>query len=95
MTDVTTATESEQTSVPVLVRYWAGARHAAGVESDVVAGATVGEVLDAVLDRRPALEPVLAVASVLVDGLAGPASERSREVPEGALVEVLPPFAGG
>lgn len=95
MTDVTTATKHDQGAAQVLVRYWAGARHAAGVESDEVRGATVGEVLDAVLARRPALEPVLAVASVLVDGLAGPASQRDREVPDGALVEILPPFAGG
>lgn len=79
----------------VLVRYWAGARHAAGAESDVVPGTTVGEVLDAVLARRPALAPVLVVASILVDGVAGPASARVRAVPEGAVVEILPPFAGG
>ena len=79
----------------VVVRYWAGARQAAGVESDVVVATTVGEALDAVLDLRPALAPILALSSVLVDGHAGSASERERQVQRGGVVEVLPPFAGG
>ena len=76
----------------VTVRYWAGARAAAGVPADVVDGATVGDVVSAAVALHPALESVAAVATFLVDGSASP---RDRAVPAGATVEVLPPFAGG
>lgn len=76
----------------VTVRYWAGAKAAAQVEAETYAVATVGELVAAMTGRRPALEPVLAVASLLVDGLA---AEPSTSLSDGALVEVLPPFAGG
>jgi molybdopterin converting factor small subunit len=77
----------------VTVRYWAAARAAAGVDSDVVTGCdTVGEVLAAATTLRPELAPVAAVSSVLLDGRT---ASRDAAVPEGAVVEVLPPFAGG
>jgi molybdopterin synthase sulfur carrier subunit len=77
----------------VTVRYWAGARAAAGVDVEAVpASATVAELVARLGTDRPALRPVLAVASVLVDGRAGAGED---PVPPGALVEVLPPFAGG
>ena len=81
----------------VTVRYFAAARAAAGVETetvDVPSGATVeillktirtahGDGLDRVLDRCSFLMNEVAV--------------RDRELPlaEGAVVDVLPPFAGG
>lgn len=76
----------------VTVRYWAGARAAAGVSDDVVAAQTVGAALDAVLQRRPQLEPVLRVATLLLDGRA---VDRDAVVADRSVVEVLPPFAGG
>jgi molybdopterin converting factor small subunit len=77
----------------VTVRYWAAARAAAGVDTDVVTGcATVGDVVSAATALRPALEPVAAVSSLLLDGRA---ARRDQAVPDGAVVEVLPPFAGG
>ena len=44
----------------VTVRYWAGARAAAGVASDVVSGTTVSEVVAAAVALHPALRPVAA-----------------------------------
>ena len=77
----------------VTVRYWAGARAAAGVDSDTVSGcATVGDAVAAVTRLRPALEQVTAVSSLLLEGV--PAG-RDAVLPAGAVVEVLPPFAGG
>ncbi|MDF2145431.1 MoaD/ThiS family protein [Knoellia sp. p5-6-4] len=77
----------------VTVRYWAGARAAAGVDSDTVTGcATVGDAVAAVTRLRPALEQVTAVSSLLLEGV--PAG-RDAVLPAGAVVEVLPPFAGG
>lgn len=84
---------SEVTTAPVTVRYWAGARAAAGVDSDTVTGcATVGEAVTAVTRLRPALEPVTAVSSLLLEGVP---ADRDAALPAGAVLEVLPPFAGG
>lgn len=75
----------------VRVRYWAGAQRAAGraeedVEVDDIAG------LRAALAARPELAKVALVASFLVDETT--ASDTTR-LHDGAIVDVLPPFAGG
>ncbi len=75
------------------VRYWAGARAAAGVDAEVVAApTTVEELVAALTAARPGLAEVLPVCSLLVDGLAASGAD---PVPAGTVVEVLPPFAGG
>ncbi len=76
----------------VTVRYWAAAKAAAGVAEQSLPGDTVGRVLAAAVAQHPDLERVLAVASVLLDG--SPA-DRDQEIPAGATLEILPPFAGG
>ncbi len=86
----------------VTVRYWASARAAAGVESDVVevAGSTtLADLLTTVRARhadRPRLGDVVAVCSVLVgDRPVGSADPSQVTVAAGETVELLPPFAGG
>lgn len=79
----------------LLVRYWAGARAAAGVSEEyvpVAEGGTVADVVARVEQARPGLRPVLEVASLLLDGRTA-----GRDEPVGAAetLEVLPPFAGG
>ena len=54
--------------------------------------ATVGELAAVLLAAHPGLEAVLPVCSVLVGGRA---SSGDDPVPPGAVVEILPPFAGG
>lgn len=76
----------------VRLRYWAGARAAAGVEEDVVSASSVSQALAAAALLRPALVPVLPACSVLVDGRTVP---RDASLAGATLVEVLPPFAGG
>jgi molybdopterin synthase sulfur carrier subunit len=77
----------------VTVRYWAGARAAAGVDEEVVSGvATVEALLARLRGERPGLASVLPVCSVLVGGRASTGTD---PVPAGSVVEVLPPFAGG
>ena len=78
----------------VTVRYWAGARAAAGREEEAVGAGTVGELLT-VLGDRPSLARVLAAASLLVDGEAVRRDDTDRELATGSVVDVLPPFAGG
>ncbi len=78
--------------VQVTVRYWAGARAAAGVDAEQRRGSTAGEVLTAAAQDHPELGHVLQVASILLDGRT---VDTDAPVGEGALLEVLPPFAGG
>jgi len=83
----------------VTVRYWAAAKHAAGVAEETLDAATLAEALAEAVARRPAaaeFRAVLARSSVLVDceQAAGRAAE-TVALAEGAVIEVLPPFAGG
>ena len=84
-------------SVTVRVRYFAGARAAAGVaEEDVAlpAPATVAHAVAALGDRHGrALEKVLAAASFLLNSVA--VRDREHPLGEGDGLDVLPPFAGG
>jgi molybdopterin converting factor small subunit len=79
-------------STTVTVRYWAGARAAAGVDAESQSGETLGAVLAAATAAHPDLERVVAVSTFLVDGRA---SDRDRAMSAGMTIEVLPPFAGG
>ncbi|MEO7422377.1 MAG: MoaD/ThiS family protein [Ornithinibacter sp.] len=82
-----------ETPPAVRVRYWAGARAAAGLDEESVIGpVTVGDLLALLTERHPGLASVLPVCSILVDGLASTADVA---LPAGVAVEVLPPFAGG
>lgn len=86
----------------ITVRYWAGARAAAGVGEELFpAPATVAELRDAAVARHPRgrLDAVLAACSVLVDGrqpgMTAGAARDAFTVEAGSVVEFLPPFAGG
>jgi len=79
----------------VSVRYFAGARAAAGGLSTEQATAGSLDELTGVLTERHGerLAVVLKAASFLVDGLA--CHDRHAALATGATVDVLPPFAGG
>jgi molybdopterin converting factor small subunit len=84
----------------VLVRYWAGARAAAGVDKEIVPGPlTLSELLGEVVARhadRPRLKDVVSVCSVLVgDRPTGTSDPATVVLRPGDTVELLPPFAGG
>jgi len=84
----------------VVVRYWAAAKAAAGVsEERFDAPADLGALLDAVRERhgaRSRLAEVLARCSYLVDEVSpGRRDPADVALPPGAVVDVLPPFAGG
>lgn len=77
----------------VTLRYWAAARAAAGTAEEPYDGQTLGHVLDsASAAHGEELARVFSVASFLVDGER---SGRECRLADGAVVEVLPPFAGG
>jgi molybdopterin synthase sulfur carrier subunit len=77
------------------VRYFAGARAAAGgIRTEHIAAASMDELTRALTERHgERLAIVLKAASYLVDGLA--CHDGQAALPEGATVDVLPPFAGG
>lgn len=77
----------------VLVRYYAGARAAAGVVEESAAAGSVRALRAELADRHDGkFVAVLAVSTLLCDGHALAADA---VVAPGATVEVLPPFAGG
>lgn len=88
-------------STVVQVRYFAGAAAAAGVDEERLVlddrpdarPLTAAGLRATLAQRRPALGPVLVVATLLVDEVA--ARDGSVVVRDQACVDVLPPFAGG
>ena len=75
------------------LRLFASAREAAGTKHDVVSGATVGEVLDAAVDKYgAAFAGILDTAAVWCNG---DAVEREHPVTDADEVAVLPPVSGG
>ena len=77
------------------VRYWAAAKAAAGVAEESFEAATLGELV-AKITANEELGRVLPRCSFLVNGQpAGKRDPYQVELPQGAVVEVLPPFAGG
>jgi molybdopterin converting factor small subunit len=77
----------------LLVRYFAGARAAAGRAEEKIEAATLGQLVDAITADRPRLASVLPACSFLVDGT--PWRDRDAALPATATVDILPPFAGG
>lgn len=79
----------------VTVRLFAGARAAAGTPQAVVgvaAGATLADVLAALVDQHGGVARVLPACSFLLDGVS---ARPAAAVGSGRVVDVLPPFSGG
>lgn len=79
------------------IRYWAAAKAAAGVAEEPFTETVLADVLAGAVGRHgEALAHVVRRSSFLVDGVAVGSRDRGGvELAEGAVVEVLPPFAGG
>jgi len=92
----------------VTLRYWAAAKEAAGIAEETITAGTLAEALaaarghagqggqagEAGQDAR--LRAILARSSFLIDGM--PVGTRAPEavmLSDAAVIEVLPPFAGG
>jgi molybdopterin converting factor small subunit len=77
------------------LRYFAAARAVLGRSSETLPvrdGATVRDVVGQLAAGTPTAEPVLARCAVLLDGRR---AEPDETVPDGARLDLLPPFAGG
>jgi sulfur-carrier protein len=80
----------------VTLRYWAAAKEAAGAAEETITAETLAEALAAASGQDPRLRAVLARSSFLIDGM--PVGVRATEavtLSDRAVIEVLPPFAGG
>jgi molybdopterin converting factor small subunit len=78
----------------ITVRYFAGARAAAGVDTETRQASTLDELVGQIVgDHGEKLERVLTACSFLVDGTT--TRDRALSLSPGATVDVLPPFAGG
>ncbi|HEX6075415.1 MAG TPA: MoaD/ThiS family protein [Micromonosporaceae bacterium] len=78
----------------LVVRYFAAARAAAGCAEEKVTADTLDDlVATLVATHDEPLARVLSVVSFLVDGVAW--HDRGARLPDGATIDVLPPFAGG
>jgi molybdopterin converting factor small subunit len=89
----------------VTLRYWAAAKQAAGVAEETISAETLAAALEVALAARErntapgadsGLRAVLARSSFVVDGTpVGGRAPETVALREAAVVEVLPPFAGG
>ena len=78
----------------VTVRYFAGARAAAGVDTESREAESLDQLVGQIVaDHGARLERVLTACSFLVDGTQ--TRDRATALSPGAVVDVLPPFAGG
>jgi molybdopterin synthase sulfur carrier subunit len=78
----------------VTVRYFAGARAASGVDTESRSAGTLEELVGQLVDAHgERLERVLTACSFLIDGTT--TRDRAHALSPGAVVDVLPPFAGG
>lgn len=92
------ASSHENTSgVRVELVFWAGARAIAGMPSQTWPVSTIGAALKAAAQERadPRFDRLLAVCTVLVNGVAVRRDGYDTELTEPVRAEILPPFAGG
>ncbi|GAA3098452.1 molybdopterin converting factor small subunit [Kribbella aluminosa] len=76
----------------VTIRYFAAARSAAGTSTATAEAGSIGDLVTSVSSDRPELARVLSICTFLLDGERADASTK---LTKGALVDALPPFAGG
>jgi sulfur-carrier protein len=83
----------------VTIRYWAAAKDAAGVAEESLDAVTLSGALDMARGRHAGdsrFAAVLDRASFLVEGTrVSRGAAAAAILPQGAVIEVLPPFAGG
>jgi sulfur-carrier protein len=81
----------------VTLRYWAGARAAAGTAEEAWEAVSVEAALQQARQSRadPRFDQVLGASSILIDGRVAGREALARWRDEPVVAEILPPFAGG
>jgi molybdopterin converting factor small subunit len=81
-------------TAPVTVRYFAGARAVSGVDTETREARSLDQLVAQIVETHgERMARVLTACSFLVDGTS--TRDRALELSPGAVVDVLPPFAGG
>jgi len=75
-----------------VVRFFAAAEEAVGAPQLSVAADDLGHLRETLSKQHPDLAAILPRCAVLVDGAR---LDDAAALPDGAVVDVLPPFAGG
>lgn len=92
------SSQDENTSGPsVDLVFWAGAKNVAGVGSESWSVSSIGAALRAAAEQRrdARFDRLLAVCTVLVDGVVVRAEQLDAPVHGAIRAEILPPYAGG
>ncbi|WP_328333650.1 MoaD/ThiS family protein [Kribbella sp. NBC_00382] len=76
----------------VTIRYFAAARSAAGEAAATAEAGSIKDLVGVVSAGRPELARVLGICTFLLDGER---VDLDTGLTDGALVDALPPFAGG
>ncbi|MGP3534655.1 MoaD/ThiS family protein [Microbacterium sp. RD1] len=76
----------------IRIRYFAAAAERAGTDAEERGEASLVALRAALTAEHPALGDILPRCAVLVDGAR---ADSDVALPDGAVVDVLPPFAGG
>jgi sulfur-carrier protein len=81
----------------IALQFWAGARAAAGVAREEWVADSVAEAVQLARAARndADFDRVVAMCSILVDGVVAHPDDLSRVRTTPVVAEVLPPFAGG
>ena len=81
----------------IALQFWAGARAAAGVPREEWTADSVAEAIQLARQARSDthFDRVVAMCSILVDGVVAHPDDLSRARTTPVVAEVLPPFAGG
>jgi molybdopterin converting factor small subunit len=75
------------------VNFYAASRAATGVESSIIEGATLGEVIESAIAQFPELGKIIQRCSYLVNEIA--TVDKTEKVTAEDSIDVLPQFAGG
>ncbi len=76
-----------------IVNFYAASRAATGIESAVIVGATLGDVIESAIAQFPELGRIIQRCSYLVNEVA--TVETTLIVSAEDTIDVLPQFAGG
>jgi len=81
----------------IALQFWAGARAAAGVPREEWAADSVADAIQMARKSRndTHFDRVVAMCSILVDGVVASADDLSMVRTSPVVAELLPPFAGG
>lgn len=90
--------KGSESMATIVIRYWAAAKEAAGLEEEQVSANTLADAIDAIRSSRAEntrFSDVLKRSSFLIEGTpVGGRAHETVSLLDGAVIEVLPAFVG-